>query len=42
MISTLSEDVFAYMGPPVSQHRPVFNKEQIQGMFHEAFEKIQK
>ena len=42
MISTLADDVFAYMGRPVSQYRPVFNKEQIQGMFREAFEKNKK
>jgi alcohol dehydrogenase class IV len=37
MSATLARDVFTYMGRPVSQYRPVFNEDQIRGMFEEAF-----
>lgn len=32
----LAKDVFAYMGRPVSQYRPVFDEPQIRRMFEEA------
>lgn len=32
----LAKDVFAYMGRPVSQYRPVFNEKQIREMFEQA------
>ena len=36
MLDTLTDDVFAYMGRPVSQHRPVFTPEQIRKIYSEA------
>jgi len=36
MPARLAKDVFAYMGRPVSQYRPVFDEEQIRRMFEEA------
>jgi alcohol dehydrogenase class IV len=36
MLDQLTEDVFAYMGRPVQQHRPVFDKKQIRAMFEKA------
>lgn len=36
MPARLAQDVFAYMGRPVSQYRPVFTQEQIRRMFEEA------
>lgn len=36
MPAKLAKDVFAYMGRPVSQYRPVFDEGQIRRMFEEA------
>ena len=36
MLDTLTDDVFAYMGRPVQQHRPVFDRTQMREMFEEA------
>jgi alcohol dehydrogenase class IV len=36
LCTELTKDVFAYMGRPVSQYRPVFSPEEIQAMFAEA------
>lgn len=36
MLDTLTDDVFAYMGRPVQQHRPVFDRNQMREMFDEA------
>ncbi len=35
--STLANDVFEYMARPIRQHRPVFTRSQIRGMFEESF-----
>jgi alcohol dehydrogenase class IV len=36
MPARLAKDVFAYMGRPVSQYRPVFDEDQVRRMFEEA------
>jgi alcohol dehydrogenase len=36
MLDLLTTDVFAYMGRPVQQHRPIFTREQIRRQFAEA------
>jgi len=36
MPARLAKDVFAYMGRPVSQYRPVFDEAQVRQMFEEA------
>jgi len=36
MTDILTDDVFAYMGRPVEQHRPVFTREQVKKIFTEA------
>ncbi len=36
MLDLLTEDVFAYMGRPIQQHRPVFDKQQIRNMYAHA------
>lgn len=36
MLDLLTDDIFAYMGRPVQQHRPVFDRIQIWQMFEEA------
>jgi alcohol dehydrogenase class IV len=38
MLDLLTEDVFAYMGRPIQQHRPVFTPEQIRRQFAEALQ----
>jgi len=35
-LDLLTDDIFAYMGRPVQQHRPVFTREQIRQQFSEA------
>lgn len=39
MLDTLTEDVFAYMGRPVSQHKPVFTRDEVRKIFCEALMK---
>ena len=36
MLDTLTDDVFAYMGRPVQQHRPVFTRAEIRQQYEEA------
>ena len=36
MCAALTKDVFAYMGRPMRQYRPVFSPEEVQAMFAEA------
>ncbi|MCL5102873.1 MAG: iron-containing alcohol dehydrogenase [Armatimonadetes bacterium] len=36
MLDLLTDDVFAYMGRPVQQHRPVFTRAEIRRQFDEA------
>jgi alcohol dehydrogenase len=38
MPAQLAKDVFAYMGRPVSQYRPVFDEAQIRRMFEQAMD----
>ena len=42
MPARLAKDVFAYMGRPVSQYRPVFDEAQVRRMFEEALGSITK
>lgn len=39
MIDILTDDVFRYMGRPVSQHRPVFTRDEIRMQYAEALKK---
>jgi len=38
MLDLLTNDVFAYMGRPIQQHRPIFTPEQIRRQFAEALQ----
>lgn len=38
VLDLLTKDVFAYMGRPIQQHRPVFTPEQIRRQFAEALQ----
>jgi alcohol dehydrogenase class IV len=36
MLDTLTDDVFAYMGRPVQQYRPVFTRAEIRQQYEKA------
>ena len=36
LLDVLTDDVFSYMGRPVQQHLPVFNRQEMREMFQEA------